>query len=157
MMDDFFGDPFHELRRMEKTLNRLASAAAPAAQSEDASKAVATTNASSAACWWPSVDLRETDAGYQIIAELPGVKKEDVSVDLSAEGLLTVKGAKAHEKEEKGERWHAVERSYGSFQRSFRVPRGTDPAKISAEYADGVLRLCVPKPAQAQPMKIDVK
>eukprot|EP01105_Mastigella_eilhardi_P003321 TRINITY_DN1427_c0_g2_i3.p1 TRINITY_DN1427_c0_g2~~TRINITY_DN1427_c0_g2_i3.p1 ORF type:complete len:152 (+),score=53.83 TRINITY_DN1427_c0_g2_i3:98-553(+) len=151
-MDYFFGDPFHELRRMEKTLNRLA-AAAPA-QSD--AKAVATADAS-AACWWPCVDLRETDTGYQVIAELPGVKKEDVSVDLSAEGLLTVKGTKAQEKEEKGDRWHAVERSFGSFQRSFRVPRGTDPAKISAEYADGVLRLCVPKPAQAQPMKIDVK
>ena len=107
--------------------------------------------------WWPRTDLKETESDYQVLTELPGVKKEDVSLDLSPEGLLTIRGKKENEKEEKGERWHSMERSFGSFSRSFSIPKGVDPSKIVAAYDNGVLKLTVPKPPQQQPLKIDIK
>ncbi len=71
--------------------------------------------------------------------------------------MLSVRGKKEHEKEEKGERWHSVERSFGSFARSFSVPRGVDASKITAAYDNGVLRLTIPKAPQQQPLKIEIK
>ena len=106
--------------------------------------------------WNPKTDLKETETEYQVIAELPGVKKEDVSIDLSPEGRLTIRGKKENEKEEKNDKWHRVERSFGSFTRSFSIPKGVDPAKISASYDNGVLKLVVPKTPEQQPLKIDI-
>ncbi len=94
--------------------------------------------------WSPFVDIKETDEEYLVRAELPGLKKEDVKVSLD-EGVLTIEGERRHEKEEKNERIHRVERFYGTFCRSFTLPDYTDASKILAESKDGVLSIHVPK------------
>jgi HSP20 family protein len=106
--------------------------------------------------WVPSVDVSETDGEYQIKAEIPDVKKEDVKVTL-ADGVLTIQGERKHEKEEKGKKYHRVERSYGSFARSFTLPDLVDEEKVKAEFKDGVLNLQLPKSEKAKPKAIEVK
>ena len=128
-------DPFRELEEMSSRLNR---------------------GFNTVADWIPTVDIAETDAEYQIKAELPEVKKEDVKVTVE-DGVLTISGERRHETEEKGKKYHRVERSYGSFVRSFTLPDHVDDAKVKAEYKDGVLHLHLPKSEKAKPKAIDVK
>jgi len=106
--------------------------------------------------WSPLVDISEDDKEYLIKAELPEVKKEDVKVT-AEEGRLTIMGERRFEKEEKGRKYHRVERAYGSFGRSFSLPDDADSAKVSAEFKDGVLTVHLVKDEKAQPRQIDVK
>jgi HSP20 family protein len=106
--------------------------------------------------WTPSVDISETEGEYVIKAELPEVKKDDVKITLE-EGVLSIQGERKHEKEEKGKKFHRIERAYGRFVRSFVVPDYVDEAKIKAEYQDGVLQLHLPKSEKAKPRAIEVK
>jgi HSP20 family protein len=106
--------------------------------------------------WTPSVDISETEGEYQIKAEIPDVKKEDVKVTLE-DGVLTIQGERKHEKEEKGKKYHRIERSYGSFVRTFSLPDVIDEDKVKAEFKDGVLNLHLPKSEKAKPKAIDVK
>ena len=106
--------------------------------------------------WAPSVDVSETEGGYQIKAEIPDVKKEDVKVTLE-DGVLTIQGERKQEKEEKGKRYHRVERSYGRFVRSFTLPDVIDEEKVKAEFKDGILNLALPKSEKAKPKAIEVK
>ncbi|MBK5960597.1 hypothetical protein CCR97_20685 [Rhodoplanes elegans] len=95
----------------------------------------------------PAVDLVETDAAYQITAELPGIPPEAVQVTL-ADGILTIKGEKKEERDETREGWHVAERRFGSFQRSFQLPAGIAEDAIAARVADGVLTVTLPKAAE---------
>jgi HSP20 family protein len=106
----------------------------------------------------PKVDVSETADGYRIEAELPGMDEKDISVTLS-DGMLTIKGEKKVEHEEKKKDYYLSERSYGTVQRSFRLPETVDADKISAEFAKGVLTLELPKTkeAKSQERKIDIK
>jgi len=106
--------------------------------------------------WVPSVDVSETDGAYQIKAEIPDVKREDVKVTLE-DGVLTIQGQRKQEKEETGKKYHRVERSYGSFIRSFTLPDLVDEEKVKAEFKDGVLHLQLPKSEKAKPKAIEVK
>jgi HSP20 family protein len=106
--------------------------------------------------WTPTVDISETDGEYQIKAEIPDVKKEDVKVTLE-DGVLTIQGERKQEKEEKGKKYHRIERSYGSFVRSFSLPDVIDEEKVKAEFKDGVLSLHLPKSEKAKPKAIEVK
>jgi HSP20 family protein len=106
--------------------------------------------------WTPTVDISESDGEYLIKAELPEVKKEDVKVTVE-DGVLTLQGERRQEKEEKGKRYHRVERSYGSFVRSFTLPESVDETGVKAEYKDGVLSLHLPKSEKVKPKAIDVK
>jgi HSP20 family protein len=106
--------------------------------------------------WTPLVDITEDDKEYLIKAELPDVKKEDVKVTVE-NGVVTVTGERKFEKEEKGKKYHRIERAYGSFMRSFTLPEGAAGDKISAEFKDGVLKVHLPKSAEAKPKPIDVK
>ncbi|TAJ25221.1 MAG: Hsp20/alpha crystallin family protein [Nitrospirae bacterium] len=106
--------------------------------------------------WVPTVDISETETEYLIKAELPEIKKEDVKVTL-ADGVLTIQGERKQEKEEKGKKYHRVERSYGRFVRSFALPDYVDDAKVTAEFKDGVLSLHLPKAEKAKPKAIEVK
>jgi HSP20 family protein len=106
--------------------------------------------------WTPSVDISETDGEYQIKAEIPDVKKEDVKVTLE-DGVLTIQGERKQEKEEKGKKFHRIERSYGSFVRTFSLPDVIDEEKVKAEFKDGVLNLHLPKSEKAKPKAIEVK
>ena len=108
--------------------------------------------------WAPAVDVTEDDKEFLIKAELPDLKKEDVKVTIEA-GTLHIAGERKFEKEEKGKRYHRIERSYGSFERAFTVPEGTKPEALTAEYKDGVLRVHLPKSetAKPKPKAIEVK
>lgn len=106
----------------------------------------------------PKVDVAETDAAYEVTAELPGMEEKDLEVSV-ADGTLTLKGEKKVEREEKKKDYHLTERSYGSFRRTFRVPESVEVDKISAGFAKGVLTVTLPKSkeAQAKSRKIEVK
>jgi len=106
--------------------------------------------------WAPLVDISEDDREYLIKAELPEVKKEDVKVT-AEEGTLTITGERKFEKEEKGKKYHRVERAYGSFVRNFSIPDDASPAQVSAEFKDGVLTVHLTKTAKAKPQQIEVK
>lgn len=106
--------------------------------------------------WAPLVDISEDDKEYLIKAELPEVKKEDVKVT-AEEGTLTIMGERKFEKEEKGKKYHRVERAYGSFVRNFSLPDDASPAKVTAEFKEGVLTVHLAKIEQAKPQHIEVK
>jgi len=106
----------------------------------------------------PAVDITEDDKAYKIAAELPGLAEKDIEVSVTGD-ILTLKGEKRQEKEEKDKNWYVSERVYGSFQRAFELPQGIDRDKIAAEFTKGVLSITLPKSAEAQKQqkKIDVK
>ena len=106
----------------------------------------------------PAVDVTEDDKAYKIAAELPGLDEKDVDVSVTGD-VLTVKGEKRQEKEEKNKNWYVSERAYGSFQRAFTLPDGVDREKIAADFSKGVLTVTLPKSAEAQKQqkKIEVK
>lgn len=106
----------------------------------------------------PSVDVAETDKDVVVTAELPGIEEKDVDVTY-AEGMLTIKGEKKAEKEEKGKNFHRVERSYGAFSRAITLPAEIDDAKVDAKFAKGVLTVTLPKKptAQSTAKKIAIK
>jgi HSP20 family protein len=104
----------------------------------------------------PSIDVTETDKEIEITAELPGLEEKDVQINV-ADNLLTIRGEKKVEKEEKDKNYRLVERSYGSFERTLELPSGVDADAIKASIAKGVLKVTVLKPAPAQSKKIEVK
>jgi len=106
--------------------------------------------------WQPACDVFEDTDAVKIVAELPGVKPEDVKLSLE-NNLLTIRGEKKQEAEERNERVHRYERSYGSFERAFMLPSTVDGDKISADYRDGVLTIMVPKVERARPREIPVR
>ncbi|MBH0197490.1 MAG: Hsp20/alpha crystallin family protein [Nitrospira sp.] len=140
-------DPFRELEEMSDRLNR--AFARPALRNEG--KEYLTV-----ADWVPTVDISESEGEYLIKAELPEVKKEDVKVSVE-DGVLTLSGERRQEKEEKGKKYHRVERSYGSFVRSFSLPESVDEGGVKAQYTDGVLNLHLPKTEKVKPKSIEVK
>jgi len=98
----------------------------------------------------------EDENEYLIKAELPEVKKDDVKVTVQ-DDVLTISGERMFEKEEKGRKYHRMERAYGSFARSFTLPEDADGEKVAAEFKDGVLKVHLPKSEQAKPKSIEVK
>ncbi len=106
--------------------------------------------------WAPAVDIAEQNDAYVVKVELPGVNKDDVKVTLE-NNVLTIRGEKKLEKEIKKEDYHRIERSYGSFNRSFTLPSTVKSDKIDASYKDGVLTITLPKAEEAKPKQIDVK
>ncbi len=130
-----------------QTLRRLNSALDEAFGDQDGSITSA---------WHPAVDVFESKDGVKIVAELPGVKPEDVKLSLE-NNLLTIRGEKKQEAEEGNERVHRYERSYGSFERAFVLPSTVDGDKITADYRNGVLTVSVPKAERARPREIPVR
>ena len=106
--------------------------------------------------WSPRVDIVENDKEFVIKAEIPEVKKEDVKVTVD-NGVLTIRGERKQEKEEKGKKFHRVERHYGSFTRSFSLPENIDETKTKASFKDGMLDLKIQKTKEAKPKAIEVK
>ncbi len=140
-------DPFRELEDMSNRLNRVFGR--PLARLEPSSEMFTMVD------WTPSADISETDTAYLIKAEIPGVKKEDVKVTIE-NGMLTIQGERKMEKEEKDKKFHRIERSYGSFTRSFRLPEDADESAVKAEFKDGMLNVTLPKSAKAKPKSINV-
>ena len=104
----------------------------------------------------PTMDVSETDKEIEITAELPGLEEKDVQINVS-DNVLTIRGKKRAEKEQKDKNYRLIERTYGSFDRSLELPEGVNADAIKASIDKGVLKVVVPKPAPAQSKKIEVK
>jgi HSP20 family protein len=139
-------------REMDESLGRLANlfGRSPRARETGSRDAFTMSN------WAPAVDIVESKKDYLITAELPDVPKENVKVAVE-NGVLTLSGERKYEHEEKDETALRVERSYGSFTRSFAVPEDADAAKIEAEYKNGLLKVRLPKSEQAKPKAVEIK
>ena len=139
-------DPFRELDGLHARLSRVLG--------EAPFRGVDTGNLSFGE-WAPAVDIQETDKEYIVKADLPEVKKEDVKVELE-DGVLTVEGERKMEKEEKGKKFHKIEREYGKFVRRFALPTEIDAGKLSAEFKEGVLNVHLPKSPETKPKTVTV-
>jgi HSP20 family protein len=106
--------------------------------------------------WSPLVDITEDEKEYLIKAELPDMKKEDVRLTVEND-VVGISGERTFEKEEKGKKYHRVERAYGSFVRSFTLPEDADGSKVSADFKDGMLQVHLPKSQKAKPKTIEIK
>lgn len=106
--------------------------------------------------WAPRVDISESDDEYLIKAELSGIDKSDVKVTVN-DGVLTLRGERKNETEEQGKKFHRVERTYGSFTRSFTLPENVDESNIRAEHKNGLLFLHLGKAEETKPKSIEIK
>ncbi|BAU23945.1 heat shock protein Hsp20 [Caldimicrobium thiodismutans] len=106
--------------------------------------------------WAPAVDVSETDDEVIVKADLPGVKPEEIEINL-VDNVLTIKGEKKREAEEKKENYYRVERYYGSFMRAIQLPSEVDVEKVKAQYKDGVLKVTLPKKPEAKKKLIKVE
>jgi HSP20 family protein len=106
--------------------------------------------------WHPAVDIRETDDAFTIIADLPGLKKKDVNVNVK-DGKLEISGERIFENKEENGSYHRRERSYGSFNRSFHLPETILEDKITATFKDGILSVEVPKAEEVKPKGYEIK
>ena len=108
------------------------------------------------ASWNPAVDIREMPKELRLDVELPGLTEDDIEIEVE-NGTLTIRGEKSAERKEGEEgRFHLVERTYGSFQRSFQLPQGVDEKQIQADFDKGVLHISIPKAALPQPRRIQI-
>ena len=105
--------------------------------------------------WHPMVDIYDDNDHIVIKAELPGIDKKDIAIDLK-DSVLTLKGERNVENEEKEDNYYRRERSFGKFERAFTLPTGLDPEKIKADYKDGVLKIEIPKPEKEKPKQITI-
>jgi len=135
--------PWRELESMQRHLSRVLDDSNLALGMEEGH-------------WLPAVDIRETADAIVVHAELPGIDKKDVKVDVK-DGVLTISGERKYEKDVKDENVHRIERSYGSFSRSFSLPTHVDVNKVEARLEDGVLKVRLPKTETARPKSIDVQ
>lgn len=141
-------DTLRDLQNMSDRIDRLlAGRNIPSAGRDEAMALVD---------WAPAVDVMETDDEFQIRAELPGVEKKDVKLSVE-NGVLLISGHREQEKEEKGKRYHKIERAYGNFARSFTVPETVDAEKVTAEFKNGLLTVRLPKSEKARPKSIEVE
>lgn len=141
-------DPLREFSTMESRLDRLLGR--PLSGGNSGEKETMTVTQ-----WSPLVDITEDDKEYMVKAELPELKKEEVKVTVE-NGELTISGERKFEKEEKGRKYHRIERSYGSFMRSFTLPEGVNGEKVMADFKDGVLKVHLPKDEKVKPKTIEV-
>jgi len=141
-------DPFREVSALQERMNRLFSnyrSASPYREEEI-----------SQSPWVPPVDIYETDDSLVFKAELPGVTKEDITVEVK-DNTLTLKGEKKFGKEAKEESYHRVERAYGTFQRAFTLPGPMEQDKVKAKFKDGILEIVLPKAEKVKPKQIKVE
>jgi HSP20 family protein len=139
--------PMGNLQSFQNEMNRMFNQFFQGSNGEEAGSKLST--------WNPSVDIYETDDALIIKAELPGVSKDDVSVEVH-QNTLTLRGQRTHEAEVKQDKYHRVERSYGTFQRSFVLPTMVDQEKVQATFKDGVLELHLPQLESAKPRRIAI-
>ncbi len=141
-------DPFRELEDMQSRLSSVLNQRTT--RREDGKESI------TVAEWAPTVDITEDDKEYLIKAELPEIQKEDVKVTVE-NGVLVLSGERKLEKAENNRKYHRIERSYGSFARSFGLPDDADDAKVNAEFKEGILRVHIAKSEKSRPKQIEVK
>jgi HSP20 family protein len=139
-------DPFRDLNMLQDRMNRLF---------DDAGRTWATDEPAATTTWSPAVDIFETEGEIVVKAELPGMERKDIALNLE-NNVLTVRGERRFAKETKDDNYHRIERSYGTFSRSFSIPATVEEEKIRADYKDGVLKIVLPKKEQAKPKQIRI-
>jgi len=139
-------DPFRDLVSLREKMNRLFEEAFTSRGEEK--DLIAST-------WTPSVDIYETENALVLTAELPGLDEKDIEIKIE-DNTLTLRGERKFEKETKEENYHRLERSYGSFYRSFTLPNYIDQDKIQAEHENGILKITMPKKPELKPKKVKV-
>jgi HSP20 family protein len=139
--------PRGNLQSFQDEMNRLFNQFFQGGTGEEAGWGVRT--------WAPPVDIYETDDALILTAELPGVSKDDVSIEIH-QNTLILRGQRQHEAEVKEDKYHRVERAYGAVQRSFMLPTLVDQEHVQATYKDGVLELRLPKSEAAKPKRIAI-
>lgn len=140
-------DPFKELEDVSTRLNRIFGRSTLPVESDREMLSMAD--------WMPSVDISETDNAYLVKAEIPGVSKDDVKVTIE-DGMLTLQGERKQEKDEKGKKYHRIERSYGCFMRSFRLPDDADDSAAKAEFKDGMLNITLNKSKKSRSNAVNI-
>jgi HSP20 family protein len=141
-------NPMQNVLSLQQEMNRIFHEFAQGGNSEETSWGAST--------WVPPVDVYETDEGFVLKAELPGVQKDDLHIDVH-DRTLTMRGDRKPETEISEDRYHRQERSYGSFQRVFTLPTPIDADKVQANVHDGVLELRLPKHETAKPKRIAIQ
>jgi HSP20 family protein len=140
-------DPFRDLSTIQERMNQIFEDAL--ARNRGREEGIRS------GMWTPAVDIYENTDSVVVKAELPGVEKDQISVEVK-DGILSLRGERKFEKEVKEESYHRIERAYGSFQRSFSLPVSVDQEKVTAKFRDGVLEVKLPKKEQAKPKQIKV-
>lgn len=140
-------DPFRDLVTLRERMNRLFEDAVSTARSEEKDMISST--------WAPAVDIYEDEDQLVLTAEIPGISEKDVEIKVE-DNTLSIHGERKLEKETKEENYHRIERSYGSFYRSFTIPRNVDQEKIKAEHDNGVLKITMPKKPESKPKTVKV-
>jgi HSP20 family protein len=141
-------DPFRDLEVLTNRLNRVFSPTFPPGAAVDEGLRLGE--------WSPPMDVEETEKEYIVKADLPAIPKEDVKVRMD-DGVLIIEGERRQEKEEKGKKFHRVERSYGKFVRRMALPTDVEAQQVAAEFKDGVLQVRLPKKANVPPTAVEVK
>ncbi len=139
-------DPFRDLVTLREKMNRLFEEAFTS-RGEEKDMVAGT--------WTPSVDIYETENALILSAEIPGIEEKDIEIKIE-DNTLVIKGERKFEKETKKENYHRIERSYGSFYRSFTLPNYVDQDKIHAEHENGVLKITMPNKPELKPKKVKV-
>ena len=139
--------PFRDFEKMRKEMDRLWDSFFEGGLRRRTEGAVE---------WLPSLDIAETKNELVVKCEIPGMDPKDIDISLS-DGMLTIKGEKKQEREEKEADYHLVERSYGAFTRSVQLPKEVQSDKISAFYKNGVLKITLPKSEEVQKKEIKIK
>jgi HSP20 family protein len=140
-------DPFRNVAALQDRINRIFD--------ESFSRTADVDDDISMSAWKPSVDIYETDEAIILKAELPGIKKEDVSVEIK-DNVLTLRGERVEDKEIKEGSYFRKERCFGTFSRAFNLQHRVQPDKIKAKFKDGILEIEIPKPEEEKPKQITV-
>lgn len=106
--------------------------------------------------WYPAIDVKENENEYKLVAELPGMTKEDVKISVT-DNIVTIRGEKKAAHEEQNENWHQVERAYGLFERSFTLGTAVNASNVKARFESGVLTVILPKSEEARPREIRIE
>ena len=139
-------DPFRDLNVLQDRMNRLF---------DDAGRGWRADEPAATTTWSPAVDIFETENEIVVKAEVPGVDRKDITLNLE-NNVLTLKGERKFEKETKEENYHRIERAYGGFSRAFSIPATVDEEKIRADYHEGILTIALPKKEQVKPKQIRI-
>jgi HSP20 family protein len=138
--------PFSEMSNLQREMNRMFDSFMRMPDEEEGFRGT----------WSPEIDIKETADAIVIQADLPGMKKDEIKLQIR-DNTLQISGEKKMQEEKKGETYHRVERVYGSFRRTFTLPTMVDSSKIQAIYKDGVLHLTLPKSEESKPKEIQIK
>ena len=140
-------DPFRNMSTLQDRINRIFDETTSRSQDYDVEV--------SQCDWRPVVDIYDSEKAIVVNAELPGVSKESITLDVK-ENILTLKGKRKSDEEVRKENYYRMERCFGTFERAFTLPSTVDPGKITANFKDGVLKIEIPKPEEKKPKQISI-